>query len=160
GGRTIAAMHAIVDHATDCLTGPDASGAAVEVCHLSQRVQGRTTLQDVSFSVAAGEVVAIVGGSGAGKTTLLETRIGIRPPAAGEVRIAGAHDRSDVRYVPQDDIIHRDLPLARTLRYAAQLRLPASTPPEVVSRTVDETLAALDLAERANVRVGSLSGGQ
>jgi ABC-type multidrug transport system ATPase subunit len=130
------------------------------VLRVTQRIQGRTTLQDVSFSVAAGEVVAIVGGSGAGKTTLLETMIGIRPPAAGEVRIAGAHDRSDVRYVPQDDIIHRDLPLARTLRYAAQLRLPASTPPEVVSRTVDETLAALDLAERANVRVGSLSGGQ
>jgi ABC-type multidrug transport system ATPase subunit len=153
-------MHAIVDHPTDCLTGPDASGAAVEVCHLSQRVQGRTTLHDVSFSVAAGEVVAIVGGSGAGKTTLLETMIGIRPPSGGAVRIAGAQGRADVSYVPQDDIIHRDLPLARTLRYAAQLRLPAGTPPEVVDRTVSETLAALDLAERANVRVGALSGGQ
>lgn len=134
--------------------------AAVEVRRVTQRIQGRTTLHDVSFSVAPGEVVAIVGGSGAGKTTLLETMIGIRPPAAGEVRIAGAHDRSDVRYVPQDDIIHRDLPLARTLRYAAQLRLPASTAPEEVDRTVHETLAALDLAERADVRVGSLSGGQ
>ena len=140
--------------------GRRASDAAVEVLGVTQRTQGRTTLHDVSFSVAAGEVVAIVGGSGAGKTTLLETMIGIRPPAAGDVRIAGAHDRSDVRYVPQDDIIHRDLPLARTLRYAAQLRLPASTPPEALNRTVDETLAALDLTERANVRVGSLSGGQ
>ncbi len=134
--------------------------AAVEVLGVTQRTQGRTTLHDVSFSVAAGEVVAIVGGSGAGKTTLLETMIGIRPPAAGQVRIAGAHDRSDVSYVPQDDIIHRDLPLARTLRYAARLRLPAGTPPDVVDRTVDETLAALDLTDRANVRVGSLSGGQ
>ncbi len=134
--------------------------AAVEVLGVTQRIQGRTTLHDVSFSVAAGEIVAIVGGSGAGKTTLLETMIGIRRPAAGEVRIAGAQDRSDVRYVPQDDIIHRDLPLVRTLRYAAQLRLPARTAPEAVDRTVDETLAALDLAERANVRVGSLSGGQ
>jgi ABC-type multidrug transport system ATPase subunit len=140
--------------------GRRASDATVEVLGVTQRTQGRTTLHDVSFSVAAGEVVAIVGGSGAGKTTLLETMIGIRPPAAGDVRIAGAHDRSDVRYVPQDDIIHRDLPLARTLRYAAQLRLPASTAPEALNRTVDETLAALDLTERANVRVGSLSGGQ
>jgi ABC-type multidrug transport system ATPase subunit len=154
-------MHAIADHATDCLVaGPDGSSAAVEVCHLSQRIHGRSALHDVSFSVAPGEVVAIVGGSGAGKTTLLETMIGIRPPAGGAVRIAGAHDRADVSHVPQDDIIHRDLPLARTLRYAAQLRLPAGTPPDVVDRTVDETLAALDLAERANVRVGSLSGGQ
>jgi ABC transport system ATP-binding/permease protein len=154
-------MLTAIDPTTDSIAaGQAVSGIAVDVLRVTQRIQGRTALHDVSFSVAAGEVVAIVGGSGAGKTTLLETMIGIRPPAAGEVRIAGAHDRSDVRYVPQDDIIHRDLPLARTLRYAAQLRLPASTPPEVVSRTVDETLAALDLAERANVRVGSLSGGQ
>jgi ABC-type multidrug transport system ATPase subunit len=134
--------------------------AAVEVFEVTQITQGRTTLHDVSFSVAPGEVVAIVGGSGAGKTTLLETMVGIRPPAVGEVRIAGAHGRSDVGYVPQDDIIHRDLPLARTLRYAAQLRLPASTAPDMVDRTVDEALAALDLAERETVRVGSLSGGQ
>jgi ABC transport system ATP-binding/permease protein len=136
------------------------SDAAVEVLEVTQITQGRITLHDVSFSVAPGEVVAIVGGSGAGKTTLLETMVGIRPPAVGEVRIAGAHGRSDVGYVPQDDIIHRDLPLARTLRYAAQLRLPASTAPDMVDRTVDEALAALDLAERETVRVGSLSGGQ
>jgi ABC-type multidrug transport system ATPase subunit len=141
-------------------TGRRSSDAAVEVLGVRQITQGRTTLRDVSFSVAPGEVVAIVGGSGAGKTTLLETMVGIRQPAAGEVRIAGAQGRSDVGYVPQDDIIHRDLPLARTLRYAAQLRLPASTAPAAVDRIVDETLAALDLAERATVRVGSLSGGQ
>ena len=134
--------------------------AAVEVFEVTQITQGRTTLHDVSFSVAPSEVVAIVGGSGAGKTTLLETMVGIRPPAVGEVRIAGAHGRSDVGYVPQDDIIHRDLPLARTLRYAAQLRLPASMAPDMVDRTVDEALAALDLAKRETVRVGSLSGGQ
>jgi ABC-type multidrug transport system ATPase subunit len=155
---------ATADPITDRLAeGRHSSGAAVEVLEVTQVTQvtqGRTTLHDVSFSVASGEVVAIVGGSGAGKTTLLETMVGIRRPAAGEVRIAGALGRSDVGYVPQDDIIHRDLPLARTLRYAAQLRLPADTPPGAVDRTVDETLAALDLAERKTVRVGSLSGGQ
>ena len=152
---------ATADPITDRLAeGRHSSDAAVEVLEVTQMTQGRTTLHDVSFSVATGEVVAIVGGSGAGKTTLLETMVGIRRPAAGEVRIAGALGRSDVGYVPQDDIIHRDLPLARTLRYAAQLRLPADTPPGAVDRTVDETLAALDLAERKTVRVGSLSGGQ
>jgi ABC transport system ATP-binding/permease protein len=154
-------MHTATYPTTDSVVaGPRSSGAAVEVLEVTQITQGHTTLHDVSFSVATGEVVAIVGGSGAGKTTLLETMVGIRRPAAGEVRIAGAHARSDVGYVPQDDIIHRDLPLARTLRYAAQLRLPAGTAPDAVDRTVDETLAALDLAGRETVRVGSLSGGQ
>jgi ABC-type Na+ transport system ATPase subunit NatA len=74
--------------------------------------------------------------------------------------MSGAARRSELGYVPQDDIIHRDLPLARTLRYAAQLRLPAGTAPAVLDAVVGETLAALDLADRADVRVGSLSGGQ
>jgi ABC transport system ATP-binding/permease protein len=154
-------MRTAADPTTASVAGSRrSSGAAVEVVEVTQVTQGRPTLHDVSFSVAPGEVVAIVGGSGAGKTTLLETMVGIRPPAGGEVRIAGAHDRSDVGYVPQDDIVHRDLPLARTLRYAAQLRLPAGTAADAVDRIVDETLAALGLTERATVRVGSLSGGQ
>ncbi|HEX6236269.1 MAG TPA: ATP-binding cassette domain-containing protein [Acidimicrobiales bacterium] len=135
-------------------------GAAIDVRSVTQAIQGVTTLHDVSFRVAPGDVVAIVGGSGTGKTTLLETMAGLRVPAAGEVTVTGAGDAPGVGYVPQDDIIHRDLPLARTLRYAAQLRLPAGTPRDVVDRTVDETLAALDLGDRASVRVGSLSGGQ
>jgi ABC-type multidrug transport system ATPase subunit len=135
-------------------------GAAVEVVEVTQTTQERPTLHDVSFSVAPGEVVAIVGGSGTGKTTLLETLVGIRPPATGEVRISGSKSGSEVGYVPQDDIVHRDLPLARALGYAAQLRLPAGTATDAVDRIVDETLASLGLAERRNVRVGSLSGGQ
>jgi hypothetical protein len=130
-------MRTAADPTTDSVAaGRRSSGAAVEVLEVTQTTQGRTTLHDVSFSVATGEVVAIVGGSGAGKTTLLETMVGIRRPAAGEVCIAGVHGRSDIGYVPQDDIIHRDLPLARTLRYAAQLRLPADTAPDAVDRTV------------------------
>ena len=154
-------MHTAVDPTTGSVADRHRpGGGAVEVVEVTQITQGRPTLRDISFSVAPGEVVAIVGGSGAGKTTLLETMVGIRPPAAGEVRVAGARRRSDIGYVPQDDIVHRDLPLARTLRYAAQLRLPAGTAADTVDRIVDETLAALGLAERRTVRVGALSGGQ
>ncbi len=62
--------------------------------------------------------------------------------------------------MPQDDIIHRELPLRRTLRYAAGLRLPAGTSAAAAERVVDETLRELDLADRSDVRVGALSGGQ
>src|SRR4030095_1644346 len=63
-------------------------------------------------------------------------------------------------YVPQDDIIHLELPLERTLRYAAALRLPESQSTDEVDAAVDGALAALDLSARAGVRVGALSGGQ
>ena len=67
------------------------------------------------------ELVAVVGGSGAGKTTLLEALAGVRPAERGEVRFDGVdlYENFDgfrqlLGYVPQDDIIHTDLPLERT----------------------------------------------
>ncbi|GLY95153.1 hypothetical protein Acsp02_24080 [Actinoplanes sp. NBRC 103695] len=116
---------------------------------------GRRTLDKVSLVVAPGELVAIIGASGAGKTTLLDALSGVRPPAEGEVRRDGAAG-APVGYVPQDDIIHQQLPLARTLRYAARLRLPAAE----VDRQVAEVLDVLGLAARADTRVASLSGGE
>jgi ABC-type multidrug transport system ATPase subunit len=142
----------------------DRPGLRIEADGLVQVVRGgRRTLRGVSVTVAPGELVAIVGTSGVGKTTLLDALAGVRPAAAGQVRYGGT-DRSTagvpVAYVPQDDIIHTQLPLARTLRYAARLRLPAGTGRAEIDRRVAEVLAVLGLADRAAVRVGSLSGGE
>jgi ABC-type multidrug transport system ATPase subunit len=135
-----------------------ADGLRIEAIGVCQRVRsGRRTLHDVSLTIERGELVAIVGGSGTGKTTLLDTLAGIRPPAAGAVRYSRP---LNFGYVPQDDIIHRDLPLASTLRYAARLRLPKGTSSAEIDAVVRDVLAALDLTDRAGLRVGSLSGGQ
>ena len=61
---------------------------------------------------------------------------------------------------PKDDIIHLSLPLRRTLRYTAGLRLPAASTAEQTEHAVTDVLKALMLADRADVPVGSLSGGQ
>src|SRR5215212_9955949 len=128
---------------------------------------GRKVLHDVGFTIGAGELLAIVGGSGAGKSTLLDAIAGVRAADEGSVlydgvdyyRNLGAY-RSSLGYVPQEDIIHRELSLASTLRYSAGLRLPPATPRAERERAVADSLDALDLSERAGVRVGSLSGGQ
>jgi ABC-type multidrug transport system ATPase subunit len=112
---------------------------------------GSTILRGASLSAASGELVAILGPSGSGKSTLLEAIAGLRPLADGSVRVDG-----DLAYVPQDDIVHRELPLRRTLRYAASLRLPAVE----VDRAVADALATLGLTDRAEVRVRDLSGGE
>jgi ABC-type multidrug transport system ATPase subunit/ABC-type multidrug transport system permease subunit len=147
-------------------------GLFVSVDDVSRHVRVRsrreiTVLDGVSFSVAPGDFVAIVGPSGAGKTTLLESIAGICRTSTGTVRFDGVDVHANRRkfrgvigYVPQDDIIHADLALEQTLRYAARLRLPSSTTRVAVEDAVAGALDAVGLREHADVRVGSLSGGQ
>jgi ABC transport system ATP-binding/permease protein len=141
-------------------------GGRIDAVNVSRHAGARQILQELSLTVKPGELVAIAGGSGAGKTTLLETLAGLQPPSAGQVWhdgiIRGARTRMDARigYVPQDDIIHLEMPLRRTLRYAARLRLPAGTSAAEADRVVEETMRDLDLADRADVPVRALSGGQ
>src|SRR5580693_362336 len=138
----------------------------VDAVEVSRQVGARRILPKLSLSIEPAELVAIAGGSGAGKTTLLEILAGLQPPSSGELRhagvVCGARSRSDSRigYVPQDDIIHLEMPLRRTLRYAARLRLPAGTSAAEADRIVEETMRDLDLTDRAEVPVRALSGGQ
>ena len=142
------------------------AGGRVDAANVSQHAGRRQILPAVSLSIQPGELVALAGGSGAGKTTLLEILAGVRAPSAGQVthggvRVdAGAVPRSGIGYVPQDDIIHVEMPLRRTLRYAARLRLPAGTSAEQADGAADETIRDLDLADQRDVPVRMLSGGQ
>jgi ABC-type multidrug transport system ATPase subunit len=120
--------------------------------------KGARLLDAVTTDVRAGEVVAIVGPSGAGKTTLLETLAGIRVPTSGRVEY-GAPD-VPIAFVPQDDIVHRDLTVAATVHYAARLRLPSGTSRPEIDEAATRTLAMLGLSDRGRQSVGSLSGGQ
>ncbi len=76
---------------------PAASGPALLARGLTKRFGRRRVLDDVSLSVARGEVLALIGENGAGKTTLLRLCGGILSPDAGSVQRAGA-----VGYCPQE----------------------------------------------------------
>ncbi|MER7587771.1 ATP-binding cassette domain-containing protein [Micromonospora sp. NPDC127501] len=146
---------------TEQTTSPPRAGVGIAAQGLGQSVRsGRQILTDISVSIAPGELVAIIGASGAGKTTLLEILAGVQRPAAGTVTYDRTAAAGTIGVVPQDDIIHRELPLARTLRYAARLRLPPTTRPAEISDRVAEVLAELRLTDRAATPVGLLSGGE
>ena len=174
--RVTRERNATLDTTTDVepapASSPAARGVRIDVKGLSRRVRVRTQgdvtlVEDASFTLPAGELVAIVGPSGAGKTTLLEAIAGLAPIGSGSVHFDGVnvHEnlgtfRNVLGYVPQDDIIHTDLPLRRTLRYAARMRLPSSATAHQVDEAVRDALDAVGLTDQADVRVGSLSGGQ
>ena len=148
-----------------CEPGRDGTAPGLDVVDVSQFVGDKQTLHNISFSAKPAEIVAIAGGSGSGKTTLLETMVGMRPANGGWVLVDGQEfDRDDPStgfgFVPQDDIIHLELLLRRTLWHAARLRMPAQTTAAEVEAAVARTLQRLDLENRADVAAGSLSGGQ
>jgi ABC-2 type transport system ATP-binding protein len=110
----------------------------------------RRALEDVSFSAAPGELVAVIGPNGAGKTTLLQILAGALAPTAGSVSL----DRRDVGWVPQQPAIYSKLSVRENLRLFARLERVAD-----VDATVDRMLDQTGLGDRADDVVGTLSGG-
>lgn len=143
----------------------------LDITDLSQTVQkfGKPIhlLQNVSFVLPPREFVAIVGASGAGKSTLLNAMTGFRPATSGKIQINGVDFyshlelfRTIIGYVPQEDIVHRELTVAAVLRYAARLRLPPDTDNAEIERLLDAALGELELSHRKTAQVSTLSGGE
>lgn len=154
------------------VTPYQSSGMRIDVENLSfdyhHREGDRRVVYDVSFSVLPREFVAIVGGSGAGKTTLLNALIGVRP-GIGSVQLNGHNFyedyesfRSQLGYVPQNDILHTSLTVEKALEYTAKLRLPPSVGKEERDRRIAAVLETVSMNTaiiRGN-RISDLSGGQ
>jgi ABC-type multidrug transport system ATPase subunit len=100
----------------------------ITVTNITKRFGGLTAVDDLSFSVNAGEAVALWGANGAGKTTALRCLLGLLP-FAGSVTIAGKDvqkqgkaARSLMGFVPQELNFHDDLTVAETLTFYARLK--------------------------------------
>ncbi len=127
----------------------------------------KVLLDDISITLLPGTFVAIVGASGAGKTTLLRALSGQDPADSGKVLYNGveAVERrhafsTKAGFVPQDDIVHKNLTVQRALYYAGRLRLPETTTRAEVRERVRQALEAVDLTDQRRQLIGKLSGGQ
>lgn len=145
----------------------DAGPSSLIADDLTVRIKDAILLDDVSFALAEGSLLAIIGPSGCGKSTLVKAVAGLRPATQGAVRYDGRDlyaDYAELRYrigmVPQDDVLHRQLTVRRALRFAAALRFADDVPRKERRARVAEVLKTLNLTERAKQRIDSLSGGQ
>ncbi|MEI8083336.1 MAG: ABC transporter ATP-binding protein [Actinomycetes bacterium] len=104
------------------MTRPDRPLA--EVISVSKRFGHFTAVDSVSLSVAAGEVVGLLGANGAGKTTVIRMLLGLLETTSGEIRLMGGppdrEHRRHIGYVPQGLGLYRDLTVAENLEFVAQ----------------------------------------
>jgi ABC-type multidrug transport system ATPase subunit len=144
------------------------SSAMVVVDGVTARAaDGTALLDDVSFSLRRGWLVAVVGPTGAGKTSLANVLSGMAGLEAGTIHLDGldvatadAGTRRRVAYVPQDDLLHASLDLRRTLGYAASLRSHQGHRGTLGAGRVDAVLDELGLQGCAHLPISVLSGGE
>ncbi|MFG2064617.1 metal ABC transporter ATP-binding protein [Micromonospora sp. NPDC048871] len=130
--------------------------------------EGRPVLRDVSLTVAAGEVVAILGANGSGKSTLIRAVLGLVPLSSGSVTLFGEPARRfrqwhRIGYVPQRLGAGSGVPatVGEVVASGRLARRGVLRPPGRADReAVAEALRAVGLADRAKDPVSTLSGGQ
>jgi manganese/iron transport system ATP-binding protein len=138
----------------------------LEVRRLAVDYQGLKALEEVSFSIEAGQLVGIIGPNGAGKSTMLKAMLGLIPATSGIVRYETLPLRQQlqkVAYVPQRSQIDWDYPvtvgnvvmMGRT-RHLGWFNCPCAS----TKALVKEALEKVDLFHLAKRRLGELSGGQ
>jgi heme exporter protein A len=132
---------------------------AVDVERLTRRYGDRTALDRVSFSVPAGQTLAVFGPNGAGKTTLLKVLATLLRPHEGTVRVLGSElpdeawkVRGHVGYLGHEPALYRSLTARENLRFAARLH-------GVDDDRVEELLDAVGLARRGDDRIDEFSRG-
>jgi ABC-2 type transport system ATP-binding protein len=142
---------------------PDGASPAVEVEDVHHVYGDREALGGVSFSVARGEMFALLGPNGGGKTTLFKILSTLMSPTSGAVRL-WSHDlsrepflvRQRLGVVFQHPSLDRKLTVLENLRHHGHLYgLMGSE----LKRRVQEMVARFGLTERANDLVETLSGG-
>lgn len=134
---------------------------AIDVRHLTKRFGGRTVVDDVSMTVARGEIVGFLGPNGSGKTTTIRMMCGLLTLDGGDGEVLGHDLRTEARaikdqvgYMTQRFSLYEDLTIEENLNLVAGLyRLPDPR------GAVRDTLASLGLTSRRTQFAGKLSGG-
>jgi ABC-2 type transport system ATP-binding protein len=141
----------------------DPSGPVLACDGLRRAFGSIQAVDGIGFSIGPGETYGLLGPNGAGKTTTISMIAGLLRPDAGEITVAGrrmtphsTRAKAEVGLVPQDIAIYPDLTARENLVFFARLYgLDAARRRE----RCDEVLRVIGLAERADDRADTFSGG-
>src|SRR5213595_2866539 len=144
----------------------------LEVNEITHRFgKGEVGLEGISFSIARGELVCVMGASGCGKSTLMRVLAGQLQASQGQVLLNDRplYENLDllkgyISYIPQEDAFDEHLTIGENLEFAAAIRAPHLSGRDL-TRRLEGKLIELGLNERRDSIVGSpvkktLSGGE
>ncbi|HEV2801199.1 MAG TPA: ABC transporter ATP-binding protein [Pyrinomonadaceae bacterium] len=137
--------------------------AATSVRSLSKSFKGTMVLEDVSFDVAEGETLVLLGASGSGKTTILRIIAGLEEPDRGRVHLHGrdvtelpARERG-VGVIFQSYALFPRMTVEQNIGYGLRIR---KRPKQEIKETIERLLALVKLEEHRRKYPSQLSGGQ
>jgi len=132
----------------------------IEAQRLTRRYGNFLAVSDVSFAIAQGEIVGLLGHNGAGKTTIMKMLTGYLEPSAGVVKVDGVTVEADplkvqasLGYLPESLPLYPELSVVDYLEYAARLRGVD------VEKAVRNAIAATELESKALDPISTLSRG-
>ncbi len=130
---------------------------------LTKRYGSRLAVNDVSFQIAHGEIVGLLGPNGSGKTSILRMLSGFLAPSAGRTLVEGEDVsggalslRAKIGYVPEDGPAYDHMRVGEYLRFAAAIK---GIPRSQITGAVDEVLDRLALTQVARLLISKLSRG-
>ncbi len=135
---------------------------AIAVQDLAKTYRRITAVDGITFSVARGAIVGLLGGNGAGKTTTIAVIMGLVLPTRGTAKVLGidmSRDRHRILHRINFESPYVEMPKRLTVRQNLKV-FGALYNVENISQRIDELAAALDLKEFLDRPSGQLSAGQ
>jgi ABC-2 type transport system ATP-binding protein len=139
---------------------PNSDDSVISVSHLVKTFGTFNAVDDISFSVRAGEIFGFLGANGAGKTTAMHILTGLNQPTSGTGRVAGFDIRTEheqikkhIGYMSQRFSLYEDLTVSENIRLFAGIY---GMKKEEISRKMQDLLRSLKFEEHADDLVGAL----
>ncbi|MDJ0900471.1 MAG: ABC transporter ATP-binding protein [Xenococcus sp. MO_188.B8] len=136
---------------------------SIEVQHLSKVYGSTTAIEDVDFTVEAGEIIGFLGPNGAGKTTTMRILAGYLPATTGTAKIAGYdvhHQSMEVRrrmgYLPENPPLYPEMTVEGFLHFVAKIKGVAASDRK---KKVASAIERCQLEDKTKIAINKLSKG-
>jgi ABC-2 type transport system ATP-binding protein len=135
----------------------------IRIEHLTKQYGAQKAVDDISFTVSAGEVLGFLGPNGAGKTTTMKMICGLNAPDQGTIAVGGKSVKDDadavrrmIGYLPETNPLYEDMPVLDFLQFTAKIQ---GVPKDMVQQRIREMVDVCGLGLEKHKKIGELSKG-